>query len=124
MSEFQLYSNAYLTIEGTVLTQETEVSVEQKSGLIPQFTVPLGFAGMSQGAPYQEIKIENAVPSADFEVNPTRYMRTGQPVEVGVIMANRQMITKGFVTDATFQHGVNKASSLSMTLMCALKDFE
>lgn len=120
----QLYSPAFLTIDGTILTQETTISVEKKSGLNPVYTVALGFAGMSQGATTCEVSVDNAVPSSDFEFSPDKYMRTGQVVEIGIIMANRQMTAKGFITDATYSHSVNEASKLSMKIMTRFSDFE
>ncbi len=124
MADFQMYSNAFASINGTIITEETSITVDKKSGLNPVFTVARGFAGMSQGASTCEVTIENAVPSADFEVNPDRYMRIGEVVELGIIMANRQMVAKGFITDATYSHSVNQESKLSMKLMCQFADFE
>lgn len=124
MSNLQLYSNAYVTIDGKLLTEESSVSVEKKSGLNPVFTVANGFAGMTQGASTAEISVDNAVPSADFEFNPDSYMRTGSVVEIGVIMAGRQSVFKGFITEATYGHSVNDASKLSMKFMCRFSDFE
>jgi hypothetical protein len=124
MANLTLYSNAYVTVEGKLLTQESSVSVEKKSGLNPVYTVAEGLAGMSQGASTAEISIDNAVPSADFEFNPDAFMRTGAVVEIGVIMAGRQSVFKGFITDATYSHSVNDASKLSMKLLCRFSDFE
>lgn len=124
MANLQLYSNAFVTIDGKLLTEEASVTVEKKSGLNPVFTVALGLAGMSQGATTAEVSIESAVPSADFEFNPDAFMRTGQVVELGIIMASRQMVTKGFITDATYSHSVGDASKLSMKLLCRFSDFE
>jgi hypothetical protein len=123
-NELQLYSNCFALIDGKLLCQEASVSVEKKSGLNPVFTVAVGLAGMSQGAATCEVTIESAVPSEDFEFNPDAFMRTGQVVELGLIMANRQTVTKGFITDATYQHSVNQESKLTMKLLCRFSDFE
>jgi hypothetical protein len=124
MSDLQTYTNAYVTIDGKLLVEETSLTVDKKSGMNPVFTVANGFSGMSQGATTAEIKIDNAVPSTDFEFNPDMFMRTGAVVEVGVIMANRQSIMKGFITDASYSHSVNDAGKMSMTIMCRFGDFE
>lgn len=124
MANLQLYSNAYVTIDGRLLTQESSVSIDKKSGLNPVFTVAEGLAGMSQGASTCEVSIDNAVPSADFEFNPDPYMRTGAVVEIGIIMASRQTVFKGFITEATYHHAVNDASKLSMKMLCRFADFE
>jgi hypothetical protein len=124
MSNLQLYSNAYVLINGLLLTEESSVTVEKKSGLNPVFTSVNNFAGATQGASTAEISIDNAVPSADFELNPDQFMRTGQVVEVGVIMANRVSQFVGFMMDATYSHSVNDSSKLSMKLLCRFADFE
>lgn len=120
----QLYSNAYVTIDGRLLTEEAAVTVDKNSGLNPVFTSAKGFSGMSQGAATAEISVDNAVPSADFEFNPDPYMRTGSVVEVGVIMAGRQSVFKGFITNASYSHSVNQESKLSFKIMCGFEDFE
>ncbi len=123
-ANMELYSNAFVTFDGKLLVQEAQVTVEKKSGLNPVFTVALGLAGMTQGASTVEITIEEAVPSADFEINPDPYMRTGQVVEVGIIMGGRQSVHKCFLTDATFSHGTNDASKVSMKFLGRFADFE
>jgi hypothetical protein len=87
-------------------------------------TLAAGFAGMSLGAATVEVTIESAVLSTDFEFNPDPFLRTGRTVEVAVLMANRQSVFKGFVTDATYSHSVNKESQLHMKLTCRFADFE
>ena len=120
----QLYSNAFCTLDGKILSEEASISVEKKSGLMPVYTVPKGFAGMSQGAVYCEVTIECAVPAIDFEFNPDSYMRTAQVVEVGIVMANRQTVFKGFITDATYSHSANQESKLIIKIMTQFADFE
>jgi hypothetical protein len=124
MANQQLYSNAYVTIDGKLLTEEASVSIDKKSGLNPVFTVAKGLAGMSQGAGVAEISIENAVPSTDFEFNPDPYMKSGAVVEIGVVMANRQSVFKGFITDATYSHAVNSESKLSLKITAGFEVFE
>lgn len=119
-----LYANAYLGINGTIVVQETTLSVAKKAGMNPVFTTALGFAGMSQGAPIMEVSFESAVPSADFEFNPDRYMLLGEEVDVSILMAGRQTNTKGFITEATYTHGVNQEAKLSMSIICRFERFE
>lgn len=123
-ANLQIYSSAYVTIDNKLLAQEVSVTVEKKSALQPVFTLAAGFAGMSLGAGTAEVTIDNAVPSSDFEFNPDPYMRTGAVVEVGLVMAGRQSVFKGFITDATYSHSVNDSSKLSMKLLCRFSDFE
>lgn len=122
--DLQLYSNAYVLLNGALLTQESSVSVEKKSNSTPTYTLAMGFAGLSQGAGIIEINIENAVPSKDFEFHPDLNVRTGEPVEIGIVMAGRQTLIKGFILNASYHHSVNDASKMSMSLICRYADFE
>ena len=124
MSNLIIYSSAYVSIDGRLLTEESSVSVEKKSGLNPVYTTVGGLAGMTQGAATAEISIDNAVPSADFEFNPDPYMRAGSVVEIQVEMAGRKTVFKGFITDASYSHSVSDSSKLSMKCLCRFSDFE
>lgn len=124
MADLKLYSNAETYINGALLSESTSVSVEKKSGLNPVFTVNIGLAGMTQGASTAEVTIETAVPSADFELNPDGYMAVGEVVDFRMVMASRETNCKGFITDATYNHGVNDASKLTMKLLCRYSEFE
>ena len=124
MADLKLYSSCQVFINAALLTEEASVSVEKKSGLNPVFTVALGLAGMTQGAATAEVSIESAVPSDDFEFNPDGYMLVGEVVELRVVMANRETNCKGFITDASYSHGANDASKLSMKLLCRFSEFE
>lgn len=124
MSELALYSNAFVIVEGTLWAQAASVTVEKKSNSTPMFTLHSGFAGLSQGAGLVEITVDSAVPSADFEFNPDRKILAGQSIEIGIVMASRQSVFKGFITEATYSHSVNDASKLSMKFVCRFAEFE
>lgn len=123
------YANAYLAIapagEGfTILTQATTVSIKTDPGFIPVDTMGNGFAGGSKGSGKIEISIAEAIPSKDFEFNPSKFQRKLIPVSVAVFIGARQLQTQGFITGSDYQASVNAASSLSMTLICREADFE
>ncbi len=124
MSDMKLYSGAEVYINSALLTEEASVTLEKKSGLNPVFTVVNGLAGMTQGAATMEVTIETAVPSADFEFNPDGYMLVGEVVDFRMVMANRETNAKAFMTDASYSHGANDASKLSMKLLCRFAEFE
>ena len=125
MANFQIYSNCIVKIDGKLLTEEGTVSFDKKSGLNPVFTTVKGYAGMAQGAGFTEVTIESAVPSTDFEFNPDPYLlKPNKTVEVTLIMAGRQTVCNGFITDATYSHSVNKESQLHIKVMCEITPFE
>lgn len=120
----QKYTNALVLINGSLLTEESSVSIDKKSGLNPVHTTNRGFAGVSQGAAEMTIKIDNAVPSADFEYLPDGDMFAGAIIEVCVLMAGKQTVAKGFIMDAGYSHSVNSEGKLSFTIMCEPAEFE
>lgn len=124
MSDLKLYSNCEVYLNSGLLAEEASVSIEKKSGLNPVFTVVNGLSGMTLGAATMEVSIESAVPSADFEFNPDGYMAVGEPLDLRIVMANRETNTKGFITDASYAHGANDASKLTMKLLCRFAEFE
>jgi len=126
MSALTLYANAYVYINGVLLTQESSVSVEKKSGLNMVETTHLGLAGAVQGSARVEISIDNAVPSADFELGGDwdKYMITGTVVEIRILMGTRLSIHNVFVTDATYSHSVNDPSKISVKFTGRFANFE
>lgn len=120
----QLYSNAYVTIDGTLAANEASVVLEKKSRLQEIDTLGAGFAGMSLGAAICEVTIESAVPSSDLDLQPDLFLRTGETVEVGIVIAGRQTVFKAFITDATYSHSVNKEAQLHMKMLCRFAEFE
>lgn len=120
----QLYSGAYVFVAGALLSQNVSVTVEKKNNGNPIFTLGSGFAGLSLGAGVAEVTIENAVPVKDFEFNPDSYMRTGAVVEIGIVMAARQTVFKGFLQQATYSYAIGDNAKLSIKLICRYEDFE
>lgn len=125
MSEFQLYALAYVLVEGAILTQEGSVTVNRSTNSQPVSTVANGYSGESPGAPMVQIQVKNAVPSADFEMNPGRYMKGLKEVEIGVLgPGGKQLTARGFIIEDTFSHAVNSESSLDFTFRGKFKDWE
>lgn len=124
MADAAIYSSAYVLVNGRLLSEEVSVSIKKNSGLNPVFTVAKGLAGFSQGAQTAEITVDNAVPSADFEMNPDDFMKAGAIVEIGVVMANRQSVFKGAIMEADYSHGVNAESKMSFRFMAGFEAWE
>jgi hypothetical protein len=122
--KLRIYSAAYVFVEGTLLCQEASVTLEKTSNASPMFTLGKGLAGVSQGAGLINVTVDSAVPSYDFEFSPDYFLRTGNALEIGVVMGGRQTVCKGFITDASYSHSVNDSSKLTFKLVCQLEDFE
>lgn len=124
MSALQDFANAFVYLDGLLLTTSSQVTVEKKSGLNMVETTVLGLAGAVRGSSRVEISVENAIPSADFEVNPDPFMETGRIVEIKIVMGSRVSIHNGYLTDATYSHSVNDASKVNVKFTGKFGNFE
>ena len=124
MSDPQLYSAIYATMNGKMLCQEVSITIDDKSGLLPVLTVPLGFAGVALGAGMTEFTIESATPSADFEVNPSQFLIKGVMAEFGFFMSGRTRQFKAFIIDATYSHAVNQEPKMVIKGLAPLNVWE
>lgn len=124
MADLQLYTKAVVYMNGGLLSEESEISVKRSTNAQVVETVAKGFAGLSPGAARAEIDITNAVPSADFELNPGQFMLQLQVVEVTVFAAGRTFTSKSFVLSDNFTHAVNTSSKLSMNLIGQFEDWQ
>jgi len=124
MSGLQLYSLAYVLVDGAILTEEGSVTVNRATNSQAVNTVAKGYAGESPGAANCEIQVTSAVPSADFEMNPGKYMKGLKEVEIGVLVAGKQLTAKGFIISDSFKHSVNNESSLDFSFRGSFADYE
>ena len=124
MANLQNYSKATVTWNSLLLTEESSVSIRRLSGAQQVKTVAKGFAGLSPGAAMMEIQISNAVPSADFELNPGPAIQQLEVGEMSVFAAGRTLTTKGFITDDNFTHAVETPSKLDFTVVAQFADWE
>ena len=124
MSEFQLYASAAVLVDGLFLTQESSVQVQRATNSQAVNTVALGYAGETPGAPMVEITVSSAVPSADFELNPGKFMKRLQECEIGILgPGGKQLTARGFIISDNFQHAVNSASSLEFSFRGKMVDW-
>lgn len=124
MANNSLYSLAYVTIDGALLTEHASVSVKRSTASQAVTTVLKGYAGESPGAPMVEIDVKNAVPSADFEFNPGPFMKKLKQVEIGVLVAGKKMIARGFIISDNFSHAVNGEAALDFQFRGSFVDYE
>ena len=125
MSEFSLYAQAFVLIDGMLLAQEASVTVTRSTNSQAVNTVALGYAGESPGAAMVEINVKNAVPTADFEMDPGKYMSKLKEVELGILgPGGKQLTARGFIISDAFEHSVNAESSLSFQFRGKMKSWE
>lgn len=110
MANVQIYSLMYCLVEGALLTEEASINAVRETGSQAVLTVAKGYAGESPGAATIEIDVTNAVPAADFEYDAGQHMKTLTAVEIGLLMAGKQLTAKGFIIRDSFKHSVNSES--------------
>lgn len=124
----QLFSDAYVFADGTMLAMAASVSLEKKSNSTPINTLHKGFAGLSKGAGVSELTIESAVPSKDFEMVGKAlvdfWIMSGEPVEFGIVMGARTTRLKGIIDQASYTQSVNDSSKVSIHIIGRLEAFE
>jgi hypothetical protein len=113
MANLQKYTKATVYWNGTLLSEESSVTVKRMSGAQPVKTTAKGFAGMSPGAPMMTVSVENAVPTADFELDPGAVMENLDDGELTIFAAGRTITSKGFITEDNFSHAFESQSKLS-----------
>jgi hypothetical protein len=123
-TNLQLYTNAHVYINGSCLSQESSVTISRTTNAQDVITVVGGFSGQVEGAKMLELTVENAVPSADFEMNPGSFMSNLDVVEFTVVAAGRTLTTTGFINSDNFSHAANTESKLSFSAKCKFADWE
>ena len=120
----EVYTVALCLVDGSLLTQEAQVTINRDSRAQEVNTVAKGFGGLSPGAAIMHIDVENAVPSSDFEINPGKYfVKFLKVVEVTFFAAGRTLTAKGFIPKDDFRHGVNQESKLSFHIVSEIADW-
>ena len=112
MANLQQYTKAVVYVNSSVLSEEASVTIKRTSGSQPVKTVAKGYAGESPGSPMTEITVSNAVPSADFELDPGQFINLLEIVELTVFAAGKTMTVKGSIIDDNFSHAVDSEAKL------------
>lgn len=124
MANLQLYTQAVVLVDGTILAEEATVTVRRMTRSQEIFTVNKGYAGESSGAPTLEIDVTSAVPAADFEVDPGKFMKLMKPLEITIVAAGKQLTSKGFILEDSFKHSVNSESTLDFKFRGSFASWE
>lgn len=122
-TNLQLYTLIYCTVNGALLTEHMSVEVHRMTDAQVIKTVGKGFAGVSPGSLWCSIDIKSAIPSADFELDPGPFMKALQSVEIGLQLASKQGISKGFILEDTMSGAVDAPSGLNFKYVGTFPDF-
>lgn len=115
MANLQLYTAAFVYVNGALLAEEASVTVNRSTNSQQVITVAKGYAGESPGAAMCEITVESAVPAADFELDPSKFLGELRVTEFTVFAAGNTLTFKGFIISDNFSHAANTESKLSFS---------
>ena len=107
----QKYSNVSVEVDGALIAENTSITVTRKSGAIPVHTTAKGLAGFAQGAAETMISGENMVPTADFELDPGKYMKFGKMSTITLRCGGKKLDCKGQFLEDTTSGAVNTAAT-------------
>ncbi len=112
--DVQVYTLAFATVNGGILTQNSGIAMERTTGSQPVLTLLRGYAGESPGAGMTTISLQNVVPAVDFEFMADVFMESLTAVEIGVNVASRIMVCKGFIIKDSYKQSVNGEGQYDM----------
>lgn len=115
----QLYSLVYCAVGGALLVEHTQATLRRLTDAQVIKTVARGFSGVSPGAPWCSIDVDEAVPSVGFDLDPTPYLLSLQSVEIQLQAASLQSVSKGFILEDTLVHAVDSPSKISFRFIGA-----
>jgi hypothetical protein len=111
-------------INSSQMAMASSYSLKRMSNSQPVETLALQYAGESPGAARCECSITVHVPSADFELNPGKFIIKGQSVQLDIVHPNgKTMTSKGFIIDDNLDQAVNSAVKLVFNFRGGFSDF-
>ena len=120
----QRYTIANIYVNGSVLIEETAISIERDTNSHSIHTIGVGYAGEAAGSPFITIMVDNAVPSTNFEIDPEKFFGQMQRVQFTVNAANKHLSFKGHIISDNFVHAVNTSAKLSFKAKGQISSWE
>lgn len=111
------YTDARVDINSSMLTEHASVTIDRNAGATRVFTVAKGLAGLSPGARFMEITLDNAVPASGFEYDPGEAMENNDWVPLTIYAGGKTLSTLVHFDSDNFKHAVNQEAmqGLKMT---------
>lgn len=109
----QNYALFKLFVNSNQMAEASSFSVKRMSNSQPVETLAKQYAGESPGAARMEVSITVHVPTADFELNPGKFIKKSESVQIDIVHPNGKTLTsKGFILDDNLDEAVNSAVKL------------
>jgi hypothetical protein len=116
MSEAQRYANLLVYREGTLLTEENQVTIRRDFANKGVTTTARGLAGYVKGAPVMHITLRNAVPAKGVEYDPGPDGASATPKQYTLIRGAQSLTGKFVVMTDESSHQAGNESELNFDL--------
>jgi len=121
----QLYTPLNIAIGGAIIAEATSIQFSRTLNAQQVNTIAKGLAGITPGARMLTFTVQNAVPSADFELDAGAVIEAGTIVDVVMIgPGGKQMVCKGFITEDSGSYQVNGNTEYSFSGFASLSKFQ
>ena len=124
VSSPQQYTRVDVFVNSVLLMEEATVEINRKSNRQVVKSVQKDWAGTSEGAKELDIKITSGVPTAGFELDPGKYIKTGLYVTIQLGAAGKVLSSTGSIMDDSLSGGVGQESKLSFSFSGSYSDWE
>ena len=103
----ELYAKGTLFVEGIVVMQAVEFSIDYNTNNNPVRTLALGFAGVTPGAGETTVSITSAVPKTGFEISYHKWAIERKAVEVLGYRGASKISIKGIIKSVGEKIGID-----------------
>jgi hypothetical protein len=114
-----LYSNMAIWLDGLLLFNNTTIDTELTSDDQEVMTIPGGFVGMTPSPSVRRITAANVSPIAgeDYDFEAAKENRLEVEVKMQQIGADKQCMTKGYITSVSRSVGVGQTATISFVFV-------
>lgn len=109
----QQYEKGALFLEGSLLVDVINFSLDHDAALQPIHTMQKGFAGVSPGSPMTKGSVSGGIPRAGLELDYLSKLQGVSVVEFVVFAHSKKKKFKGYITNIKEQYGADRAAEYS-----------
>jgi len=112
MAALKIYALLFPSVDGSLLMEESSITITRTTNSQPVHTVGNGYAGESPGAAMCEFDVTGAIPKDGFEFDAGKKMATLTPAKLYVLGPGGATL-KGecFIISDVTRHGVNQEAT-------------
>jgi hypothetical protein len=113
----QTYSKGSLFIDGVLVAESVEFSIDKKNNDQKVVTQNKGFSGISPGAGETEVKVTSAVPRVGVDMDYDELKDSRKVIQVALVARGKKQMFNGYIADVSENYSATAESKLSFTIM-------